>query len=175
MNIDRLDHIVLTVADIDRTCQFYQRALGFRIVTFGGNRKALVFGRQKINLHETGHEFEPKALKPTAGSGDLCFIATTRLETVIDELRAKGIAIEDGPVERTGALGMIRSVYIRDPDQNLLEISNILNERRERLERHESEPGGGRSETTAGARCGVPLGLDCASSREFEAREFEGV
>lgn len=124
MNIDRLDHLVLTVADIELTCGFYQRVLGFEVVSFRGGRKALAFGRQKINLHRLGHEFEPKALRPTAGSGDLCFIATTALEQVIEHLRAEGIAIEEGPVERTGALGPIRSVYIRDPDQNLIEISN---------------------------------------------------
>ncbi len=123
MEIDRLDHLVLTVADIDRTCQFYQRVLGFRIETFRGNRKALAFGRQKINLHRIGHEFEPKALNPTAGSGDLCFIAKTPLAKIIDELRSNGIAIEEGPVERTGALGRILSVYIRDPDRNLVEIA----------------------------------------------------
>jgi catechol 2,3-dioxygenase-like lactoylglutathione lyase family enzyme len=126
MNIDRLDHLVLTVADIERTCGFYQHVLGFEVVSFRGGRKALAFGRQKINLHQLGHEFEPKALRPTAGSGDLCFIATTALEQVIEHLRAEGIAIEDGPVERTGALGPIRSVYIRDPDQNLIEISNYI-------------------------------------------------
>ena len=124
MNIDRLDHLVLTVANIDRTCEFYRRVLGFEILSFRGNRKALACGRQKINLHQIGHEFEPKALRPTAGSGDLCFIATTALERVIEELQAQDIAIEEGPAERTGALGAIRSVYIRDPDQNLIEISN---------------------------------------------------
>ena len=126
MNIDRLDHLVLTVADIERTCHFYQRVLGFEVASFRGGRKALAFGRQKINLHQLGHEFEPKALRPTAGSGDLCFIATTALEQVIEHLRVEGIAIEEGPVERTGALGPIRSVYIRDPDRNLIEISNYI-------------------------------------------------
>ena len=124
MEIDRLDHLVLTVADIDRTCRFYQQVLGFETVTFRGGRKALTFGRQKINLHQLGHEFEPKALRPTAGSADLCFIANTPLEQVIEQLRAERIPIEEGPVERTGALGTILSVYIRDPDQNLIEISN---------------------------------------------------
>jgi len=124
MHIDRLDHLVLTVADIERTCRFYQQVLGFEVVSFRGNRKALSFGRQKINLHQIGNEFEPKALRPTAGSADLCLIATTPLDRVMEELRAAGVAIEEGPVERTGALGAIRSVYIRDPDQNLIEISN---------------------------------------------------
>ena len=124
MHIDRLDHLVLTVADIDRTCSFYQQVMGFEVVNFRGNRKALSFGWQKINLHQLGHEFEPKALRPTAGSADLCLIATTPLQQVMEELGAAGIAIEEGPVERTGARGAIRSVYIRDPDQNLIEISN---------------------------------------------------
>ena len=124
MQINRLDHLVLTVADIERSCQFYRQVLGFEVVTFRGDRKALVFGRQKINLHQTGREFEPKALLPTAGSADLCIIADTPLEQVIDELHGQGIAIEEGPVERTGASGPIRSVYLRDPDQNLIEISN---------------------------------------------------
>jgi catechol 2,3-dioxygenase-like lactoylglutathione lyase family enzyme len=126
MNIDRLDHLVLTVADIERSCAFYQRVLGFEVVTFRGGRKALAFGRQKINLHQLGREFEPKAFKPTAGSADLCFIASTPLAQVIEELAAQGVAIEEGPVERTGAGGAIRSVYIRDPDQNLVEISNYI-------------------------------------------------
>ena len=124
MHIDRLDHLVLTVADVERTCKFYQEILGFEPTTFADNRKALVFGRQKINLHRLGKEFEPRALRATAGSADICFIATTLLETVIEELRDKNVAIEVGPVARTGALGPMRSVYIRDPDQNLVEISN---------------------------------------------------
>lgn len=127
MQIDRLDHLVLTVADIERTCNFYSRVLGFEVVTFGtAGRKALNFGRQKVNLHQAGREFEPKALAPTPGSADLCFIATTPLEDVIRELEAAGVAIEEGPVQRTGATGPIRSVYVRDPDRNLIEISNYL-------------------------------------------------
>lgn len=127
MQVGRLDHLVLTVADIERTCDFYSRVLGFEVVTFGtAGRKALNFGRQKINLHQAGREFEPKALAPTPGSADLCFIATTPLEDVIRELEAAGVAIEEGPVQRTGATGAIRSVYVRDPDRNLIEISNYL-------------------------------------------------
>ena len=126
MKIDHLDHLVLTVASIEKTCDFYGRILGFEVVTFLGDRRALKFGRQKINLHQTGHEFEPKALRPTAGSGDLCFIAETPVDQVIEELRAAKVAIELGPLERTGANGKIRSVYLRDPDQNLIEISNYL-------------------------------------------------
>lgn len=124
MQIDRLDHLVLTVADVARSCEFYARVLGFEVVTFKGGRKALAFGRQKINLHQQGAEFEPKALRPTAGSGDLCFISATALDQVIAELQALGVAIEEGPVERTGATGPIVSVYLRDPDHNLIEISN---------------------------------------------------
>lgn len=125
MNIDHLDHLVLTVADIDASCAFYQDILGFEVVTFGQGRKALAFGNQKINLHQVGREFEPKALNPTAGAGDLCFIATTALTEVVAELNAKGVAIAEGPVPRTGATGPILSVYIRDPDHNLIEIANL--------------------------------------------------
>jgi len=130
IRIDHLDHLVLTVASIERTCDFYTRALGMAVETFGegtpdGNRrKALRFGDQKINLHQAGHEFEPKALRPTPGSADLCFIAATPLEEVIAHLEGLGVAIEEGPVPRTGATGPIRSVYLRDPDRNLIEISN---------------------------------------------------
>lgn len=126
MQISHLDHLVLTVASIEQSCEFYQRVLGFEVVTFRGDRKALCFGQQKINLHQVGKEFEPKAEKPTAGSADLCFIAVTPLEGIIAELHQHGISIEEGPIQRTGATGVIMSVYIRDPDQNLIEISNYI-------------------------------------------------
>ncbi|EOR03117.1 VOC family protein [Acinetobacter genomosp. 15BJ] len=126
MKIRHLDHLVLTVADIEITCQFYQSALNFEVITFAENRKALQFGHQKINLHQLGKEFEPKALRPTAGSADLCFIAETSLDKVIAHLQAQNIDIIEGPIERTGAMGKILSVYLRDPDQNLIEISNYL-------------------------------------------------
>ncbi|HAY3534104.1 VOC family protein [Elizabethkingia anophelis] len=126
MRITSIDHIVLTVADIEKTVQFYTEILGFELVTFGGNRKALRFGNQKINLHQKGHEFEPKALYPTPGSADICFITETNVEDVLKELQAKNIQITEGIVERTGALGKIRSVYLRDPDSNLIELSNYL-------------------------------------------------
>ncbi len=126
MKIDRLDHLVLTVADLDRTCSFYQSVLGMEVVTFQGNRKALKFGQQKINLHQVGHEFEPKALKPTPGSGDLCLITSTPMNEVLSHLKNKGVPIEIEPSERTGATGKIFSVYFRDPDQNLIEVSNYL-------------------------------------------------
>jgi catechol 2,3-dioxygenase-like lactoylglutathione lyase family enzyme len=123
MQIDRLDHLVLTVADVDATVDFYQRALGMTPVTFGAGRRALAFGEQKINLHQAGAEFEPKALRPTPGSADLCFVTSTDLDDVERQLREAGVEIEEGPVDRTGALGPIRSLYFRDPDLNLLEVS----------------------------------------------------
>jgi len=125
--IDRLDHLVLTVRDIDATCAFYEHALGMRRVTFaasGGERIALAFGRQKINLHLAGREFEPKARVATPGSADLCFITATPLDTVRRHIESLGITIEEGPVPRTGALGPLLSIYLRDPDGNLIEISN---------------------------------------------------
>lgn len=124
MLIDRLDHLVLTVADIDVTCSFYSEVLGMRVVEFGNGRKALQFGNQKINLHQKGKEIEPKAFAPVAGSADLCFIASTAIEIVLQELKDKGINIVSRIVERTGATGPILSVYLRDPDLNLIEISN---------------------------------------------------
>lgn len=123
MRIERLDHLVLTVRDIAATCDFYANVLGMEVVTFGAGRKALVFGQQKFNLHEAGREFEPKADRPTPGSADLCLIADGALADVIEHLRACGITILEGPVQRTGALGPITSVYFRDPDQNLIEVS----------------------------------------------------
>ena len=122
--IDRIDHIVLTVFDLDRTLDFYSRVLGMEPVTFAGGRRGLAFGRQKLNLHQAGREFEPKALKPGPGAIDLCFISTTPLADVMDKLKAEGVAIIDGPVDKTGALGPMKSVYFRDPDGNLIEVSN---------------------------------------------------
>jgi catechol 2,3-dioxygenase-like lactoylglutathione lyase family enzyme len=126
MYIDCLDHLVLTVQDIDATCAFYQQVLGMQVVVFGAGRRALQFGRQKINLHQAGHEFEPKAQYPTPGSADLCFLTDIPLAQVAEHLRNCGVALEAGPVEKTGASGPILSVYIRDPDGNLLEIANLL-------------------------------------------------
>ncbi|HEX2915286.1 MAG TPA: VOC family protein [Chloroflexia bacterium] len=126
MKIDRLDHLVLTVRDIEITCQFYSQVLGMEIVTFGDNRKALAFGRQKINLHEAGKEFEPKARIPTPGSADLCLITLMPLIEVAEHLRRCEVKIIEGPVRRTGAAGPIESLYLRDPDGNLIEISNYL-------------------------------------------------
>lgn len=124
MQIKNIDHIVLTVADIAKTIEFYTTVLGLELETFKENRKALKFGNQKINLHQKGNEFEPKALHPTTGSVDLCFITTTPVEEVLLELNTKGIPIVEGIVDRTGANGLIKSVYIRDPDDNLIELSN---------------------------------------------------
>lgn len=123
MRIDRLDHIVFTVASIDRTIEFYRRVLGMEPATFAGGRRALAFGRQKINLHEVGKEFAPRAHLAAAGTGDVCFIAAVPLADVIAHLKAEGVPIEQGPVPKTGATGPITSVYIRDPDRNLIEIA----------------------------------------------------
>lgn len=122
--VDRIDHLVLTVFDIDRTLDFYRRVLGMEPITFAGGRRGLAFGRQKLNLHQAGREFEPKALKPTPGSIDLCFITETALGEVIAHLKSCGVAIAQGPVQKTGALGPMMSVYFRDPDGNLVEVSN---------------------------------------------------
>ena len=126
MKIDRLDHLVLTVKSIDTTCEFYANVLGMVVVTFGEGRKALAFGEQKINLHEKGKEFEPKAHHPTLGSADLCFITSTPLTGVIEHLHRSGVEIIEGPVKRTGTVGQMLSVYFRDPDQNLIEVSNYV-------------------------------------------------
>jgi catechol 2,3-dioxygenase-like lactoylglutathione lyase family enzyme len=123
IRIHHLDHLVLTVASIERTCAFYVETLGLEVQTFADGRKALRFGEQKINLHQAGYEFEPKAKHPTPGSADLCFIAATPLADAIAHLERLCIVIEEGPVDRTGATGPIRSVYIRDPDDNLIEIA----------------------------------------------------
>jgi catechol 2,3-dioxygenase-like lactoylglutathione lyase family enzyme len=123
--IDHLDHLVLTVANIEATADFYTSALGMELVTLNG-RKALRFGEQKINLHQARNEFEPKAAHPTPGSGDLCFITKAPLEDVISHLTSIHSAIESGPVERSGAVGKMRSIYLRDPDANLIEISNYV-------------------------------------------------
>lgn len=126
MRVDRLDHLVLTVEDIDRTVAFYTGALGMTVTTFGAGRRALSFGTSKINLHQRGREYEPKARTPTPGSADLCLIVDEPLDVVVAELAALGIPLEEGPVERTGARGPIISVYIRDPDANLIELSNYV-------------------------------------------------
>ncbi|XP_012686739.2 glyoxalase domain-containing protein 5-like [Clupea harengus] len=124
VQISHLDHLVLTVRSVPKTIDFYSSILGMEVVTFKGDRKALGFGQQKINLHQSGKEFEPKAKIPTPGSVDLCLITETPLTTVAAHLQACGVTIEEGPVERSGAVGPITSLYFRDPDENLIEVSN---------------------------------------------------
>lgn len=123
--LERFDHLVLTVRSIEATAAFYRETLGMEVVTFGQGRTALRFGAQKINLHEAGRELSLRASRPTPGSGDLCFITETPLAAWIAHLAARGVAIEDGPGPRTGALGPIESIYLRDPDGNLIEISTL--------------------------------------------------
>lgn len=124
MRVLRIDHVVLTVADIARTQSFYERALGMQPVSFGEDRRAIAFGDQKLNLHQAGREFDPKARAPVAGSADLCFTTDVPLADVIAHLQSAGIAIELGPVDKVGARRPLRSVYFRDPDGNLIEVAN---------------------------------------------------
>ncbi|XP_022539442.1 glyoxalase domain-containing protein 5 [Astyanax mexicanus] len=124
VKISHLDHLVLTVRDLNKTTHFYCKVLGMEVITFKGDRKALSFGSQKFNLHEVGKEFEPKARAPMPGSADLCLVTKTPLESVAAHLQDCGVSIEEGPVERTGAAGPITSLYFRDPDNNLIEVSN---------------------------------------------------
>jgi catechol 2,3-dioxygenase-like lactoylglutathione lyase family enzyme len=124
MQIDHIDHLVLTVQDIQATCEFSARVLGMQVVTEASGRKVLHFGNQKINLHQQGKEIDPKAQHPTPGSADLCFLTATPLEQVIDHLHSCQVALLLGPVERTGATTSLVSVYLRDPDGNLLEIAH---------------------------------------------------
>ncbi|GAB2180782.1 VOC family protein [Denitratisoma sp. agr-D3] len=126
MKIDSLDHLVLTVQDLDATVAFYSTTLGMEAITFGAGRKALSFGQQKINLHQRGKEFEPKAQQPTPGSADLCFLTSVPLADVASHLAACGVTVLEGPIQRTGATGPILSLYFRDPDMNLIEVSNAL-------------------------------------------------
>lgn len=121
--IDYLDHLVLTAVDGEATKDFYVRVLGMQLETFGADRVAFKFGEQKINLHIRGAEFEPKAHVPVPGALDLCFIASIPLDQVIERLQQANWPIIEGPIMRTGATGPIRSVYVRDPDLNLIEIS----------------------------------------------------
>jgi catechol 2,3-dioxygenase-like lactoylglutathione lyase family enzyme len=120
----RLDHIVLTVRSIEQTIDFYERVVGLEAITFGDGRHALRIGEQRLNLHEAGHEFDPKAMHPTPGSADFCLVTDESLDDVIDRLARLGVRIEEGPVGRTGAIGPLLSIYLRDPDDNLVEIAN---------------------------------------------------
>ncbi len=124
--IDRLDHFVLTVRDVDATCEFYVKALGMEVVTFGAGRRALRFGAQKINLHPAGKETGLGAGRRTPGSGDFCLITERPLTEWVERLRGAGVMLAEGPVTRTGALGPIESVYFRDPDENLVEVSRYV-------------------------------------------------
>ncbi len=123
MNIERLDHLVLTVKNVEATVTFYARVLGMQPVSFGTGRRALAFGQQKINLHPADAPLTPYAEHPTPGSADLCLITSTPIPELIAHLKSVGVAIEEGPVPRTGAVGPITSVYLRDPDGNLIEVS----------------------------------------------------
>ena len=123
MRIASIDHLVLTVRDIPRTVEFYQRVLGMEHVVFEGNFNALHFGNQKINLHPFRAEYLPHADIPAPGTGDICLVCEGQIEEVVRDLAAQGVVIEVGPVEQTGARGLMNSVYIRDPDRNLVEIA----------------------------------------------------
>jgi catechol 2,3-dioxygenase-like lactoylglutathione lyase family enzyme len=124
MKVRRIDHVVHTVADLDRTLAFYERVLGMTPVSFGQGRRALAFGDQKLNLHQAGREFEPKALRPTPGAIDLCLTTDVPLDEVTAHLRSESVVIEHGPVDKVGARSALRSLYFRDPDGNLIEVSN---------------------------------------------------
>ncbi len=127
ININSLDHFVLTVKNIDKAVDFYEKVLGMKKEIFKKNRVALRFGNSKINLHLLGKEFEPKAYNVKEGSADLCFIIDTQIEEAKLYIESLGIEIEEGIVQRTGAKGLINSIYLRDPDKNLIELSNYIN------------------------------------------------
>ena len=126
MRVDRIDHVVLTVRDIPATCEFYTRVLGMQVVTFGEGRKALTFGRQKINLRPAVEEAALIAANPTPGSEDLCFVSDLPLQAVKQHIESCGVKVIEGPVHRNGAVGMMESIYFRDPDGNLIEIANYV-------------------------------------------------
>jgi catechol 2,3-dioxygenase-like lactoylglutathione lyase family enzyme len=126
MNVDGIDHFVLTVRDVEATCDFYSRVLGMEVEEFECVRRALKVGRQKINLHQSGAEFEPKAGEPTPGSGDFCLTTGVPLEGVVEHVRSCGVELVKGPVTRTGATGRLESAYFRDPDGNLVEVANYV-------------------------------------------------
>lgn len=126
MRLEGLDHIVLTVADVERTCHFYGELLGLEILRYAHGRRAVLFGGQKISLHQHGREFEPHSREPTPGAVELCFIATEPVTQVADELERKGVDILLPPHPRTGARGALQSLFLYDPDGNLVEISNYV-------------------------------------------------
>ena len=125
IQLDHIDHLVMTVENVEITLNWYLRVLTVKSAVFGEGRKALLLNKQKINLHQKGAEFEPKALAPTPGSLDICFLTKTPLGEVIELLKAQRVTVEKGPIKRNGATGLITSIYVRDPDKNLLEISNL--------------------------------------------------
>ena len=124
MRVLRIDHVVLTVADLGRTIAFYERVLGMTAISFGEGRRGVAFGDQKLNLHQAGQEFEPRALRPAPGAIDMCFTTDVPLDEVVAHLRSQSVAIEHGPVDKIGARRGLRSLYFRDPDGNLIEVSN---------------------------------------------------
>ena len=126
IQISSFDHLVLTVADVAATCVFYEKVLGMEVVVFDEGRTALSFGHQKINLHQAGAEFEPRAMKAMPGSGDLCLISPTPVAEILEHLQECGIEVIEGPAPKTGAVGPLISVYFRDPDDNLIEVSNLV-------------------------------------------------
>lgn len=130
MKIKHIDHLVLTVKDIQASCEFYTSVLGMEEISFGAGRKAVAFGNQKINFHQVGEELEPKALRPTPGSGDLCFTTNRSMPEIIAHLQTCGVEIIADPVKRTGASGSMTSVYFRDPDQNLIEVATYQNRKK---------------------------------------------
>jgi catechol 2,3-dioxygenase-like lactoylglutathione lyase family enzyme len=124
VRVQRIDHVVLTVADLETTIAFYERVLGMTAVSFGEGRRGLAFGDQKLNLHQAGREFDPKARRPTPGAVDLCFTTDIPLEDVAVHLLRQSVEVEHGPVDKVGARRALRSLYFRDPDGNLIEVSN---------------------------------------------------
>lgn len=123
IGLDRIDHVVFTVRDVEATCVWYSRVLGTEVLTFGDGRKALHVGHCKINLHQTGREFEPKAARPAPGTQDICLVTTSSMQEVVDHLTGIGVPIVEGPVVKTGAMGPIEFVYLRDSDGNLVEVA----------------------------------------------------
>jgi len=126
LGLNRIDHVVFTVRDVETTCAWYARVLGMEVLTFGNGRKALQVGYCKINLHQAGKEFEPKAVVPGPGTQDICLVTASPMQIVLDHLKRAGVNIVKGPVPRTGAAGPIESVYVRDPDGNLIELARYV-------------------------------------------------
>ncbi len=126
MKVHSIDHIVMTVKSIEKSCKFYQECLGLEIITFQNDRKALKCGNQKINLHEIGHEFDPKAKNASKGTVDICLIVENPIAEIVKDFEKKGVEIIEGPIKRTGATHKLLSIYVFDPDGNLIELSNSM-------------------------------------------------